>query len=144
MLDDATSDFATWDAAMSACPMSNQPMMLDTWQKSRSTWVSVCDDFQAIRDKIQTSWISRFIVVLGSTKTPLVEMTCPRKTTSINQNLHLLNLVYSWFPLSLSNTNLRCSSCSSSILESMRISLIKTTMNLSRYSTNTYFIRYMK
>jgi hypothetical protein len=80
--------------------------------------------------------LSTSFILRGSTETPPAEITCPRKATSVNQNSHLLNLAYTWLDLSFSNTNLRCSSCSSIISENIRMLSINTTTNLSRYSTN--------
>jgi hypothetical protein len=71
-------------------------------------------------------------------------MICPMKATLINQNSHLLNLVYNLFDRSFSNTNLRWFSCSSFVLENTIMSSMKTTINLSNYSINTLFMRYMK
>uniref|UniRef100_A0A0A9BBR0 Uncharacterized protein n=1 Tax=Arundo donax TaxID=35708 RepID=A0A0A9BBR0_ARUDO len=71
-------------------------------------------------------------------------MMCLRKATSCNQNSHLLNLAYSSWALNLSSTILRCCSCSSALLEYIRMSSIKTTTNLSNSSINTLFIKFMK
>jgi hypothetical protein len=46
--------------------------------------------------------------------------------------------------VSFCNTKRRCSLCSSSFLENIKISSMNTTTNLSKYSMKTLFIRYMK
>src|SRR4030065_1325611 len=65
----------------------------------------------------------------GTTAIPLPEITCPRKLTSFNQNSHLDNLAYSFFSFNTCNTIFKCSACSSSVLEYIKMSSIKTTTN---------------
>ncbi|KAJ9187157.1 hypothetical protein P3X46_002645, partial [Hevea brasiliensis] len=58
---------------------------------------------------------------------------CPRNAISFSQKSHLDNLAYSFFSLRVCRTILKCSSCSSLVLEYTKISSIKTTTNRSRY-----------
>src|SRR4030065_2878253 len=65
----------------------------------------------------------------GSTAIPLPEMIWPRKLTSFNQNSHFDNLAYNFFSFNTCNTIFKCSACSSSVLEYIKMSSIKTTTN---------------
>jgi hypothetical protein len=50
------------------------------------------------------------LIFVGSTATPLVEITWPRYWIYFLKKSHLLNLAYSLFYLNNCNTILRCSS----------------------------------
>src|SRR4030065_2417477 len=65
----------------------------------------------------------------GSTAIPLPEIICPRKLTSFNQNSHFDNLAYNFLSFSTCKTIFKCSACSSSVLEYIKMSSIKTTTN---------------
>src|SRR3954468_12324996 len=80
----------------------------------------------------------------GSRAIPSWVSTWPRKPTCLNQNSHLLNLAYNWCLLNSPSTILRCSACSSGVLQYTRISSMNTTTNLSINFINTLFMRWTK
>ena len=80
----------------------------------------------------------------GSTKIPLLEITCPRNPTSESQKSHLLYFEKSLFFLNYSKTILKCSWCCVSSLGYIRTSSIKTKTNLSRKGLKIRFIKSIK
>lgn len=86
--------------------------------KPKKLWISM--GFRGLDQLLTIS------VFFRSTSIPILETMWPRKTTDLNQNLHLLYLVKSWCYLNTCSTILKGHICSSSLLEYKKISGIKT------------------